>query len=84
MESLLLYEGNGKSRIAVVLWLSLLHNFIQLRLQSGSAQVQTLLTSCWRFAMLRISDKSGNKGKRFSLVDHNNSSSSSPSSPKIQ
>ena len=28
---------------AVVLWLSLLRNFIQLSLNSGSAQVQTLL-----------------------------------------
>ena len=38
---------------AVVQWLSLLHNFIQLSLNSGSAQVQTL---CRRFAMVRISD----------------------------
>ena len=37
-------------------WLSLLHNFIQLSLNSDSAQVQTLLTACWRFAMVRISD----------------------------
>ena len=29
---------------AVVLWLSLLRNFIQLSLNSGSAQVQTLLS----------------------------------------
>ena len=39
----------------VVLRLSLLHNFIQLSLNSGSAQVQTLFATCWRFAMLRIS-----------------------------
>ena len=29
---------------AVVQWLSLLHNFIQLSLSSGSPQVQTLLS----------------------------------------
>ena len=34
----------------------LLHNFIHLSLNSGSAQVQTLLAACWRFAMVRISD----------------------------
>ena len=34
-------------REAVVSWLSLLHNFIQLRLNSGSAQAQTLLAGCW-------------------------------------
>ena len=32
------------------------HNFIQLSLNSGSAQVQTLLAACRRFAMVRISD----------------------------
>ena len=31
---------------AVVQWLSLLHNFIQLSLGSGSAQVQTFLAAC--------------------------------------
>ena len=36
--------------------LSLLHNFIHLSLNSGSAQVQTLLAACRRFAMVRISD----------------------------
>ena len=41
---------------AVVYWLSLLHNFILQSLNSGSAQVQILLTVCWRFAMVRISD----------------------------
>ena len=40
----------------VVQWLSLLHNFIQLSLNSGSAQVQILLAACWRFVMVRISD----------------------------
>ena len=40
-----------------VLWcLSLLHNFIQLSLNSGSTKVQTLLTACQRFAMVKISD----------------------------
>ena len=34
----------------------LLHNFIQLSLDSGSAQVQTLFAVCRRFAMVRISD----------------------------
>ena len=37
-------------------WLSLLHNLIQLSLNSGSVQVQSLLAACWRFAMVRISD----------------------------
>ena len=41
---------------AVVEWLSLLHNFTQLSLNLGSAQVQTLLKACRRFAMVRISD----------------------------
>ena len=41
---------------AVVQWLSLLHNFVQLSLNSGPAQPQTLLAKCWRFAMVRISD----------------------------
>ena len=40
----------------VVYWLSLLHNFIQLSLDSGSAQAQILLAECPRFAMVRISD----------------------------
>ena len=43
---------------AVVQWLSLLHNFIQLSLSSGPVQVQTLLADCHRFAMVRISDSS--------------------------
>ena len=37
-------------------WLLLLHNFIQLSLNSGSAQVQTLLAAGRRFTMLRMSD----------------------------
>ena len=45
-------SGSG----AVVEWLSLLHNFIQLSLNSGSAQFQTLLAACQRFTMVRISD----------------------------
>ena len=32
------------------------HNFIQRRLKSGSAQVQILLAACRRFVMVRISD----------------------------
>ena len=36
--------------------LSLLHNFIKLSRNSGSAQVRTLLAACRRFAMVRISD----------------------------
>ena len=40
----------------VVLWLSLLHNFIQQSLNSGSAQLQALLALCRRFMMVRISD----------------------------
>ena len=41
---------------AVVQLLSLLHNFIQLNLNSGSGQVQILLAARRRFAMVRISD----------------------------
>ena len=51
---------------AVVQWLSLLHKFIQLSLNSGSAQFQTLLSACRGFAMVRISDKA----KRLSSVNH--------------
>ena len=40
----------------VVRWLSLLHNLTQLHLSSGSAQVQTVIAACQRFAMVRISD----------------------------
>ena len=47
---------------AVVQWLSLLHNFIQLSLNSGSAQVQTLLSvseirdgeDLWQWSWLEI------------------------------
>ena len=39
----------------VMQWLSLLHNFIQRNLNSGSAQVQILFTVCRRFTMVRIS-----------------------------
>ena len=42
--------------VSVVWWLSLLHNFIQQSLNSGSAQVQILLAACRRFEMVRISD----------------------------
>ena len=41
---------------AVVQWLSLLHNFIQQNLNSGSAQIQILLAACRRFEIVRISD----------------------------
>ena len=41
---------------AVVHWLQLLHNFIQLSLSAGSAQIKILLVACWRFSMVRISD----------------------------
>ena len=41
---------------AVVQWLSLLHNFIQQSLKSSFAQVQILLTGCWKLAMVRITD----------------------------
>ena len=40
----------------MVWWLSLLQNFIQQSLNSGSAQVQILVTACQRSAMVRISD----------------------------
>ena len=41
---------------AMVYWFPLLHNFIQLSLNSGSAQVQTLLAACQRSAMVMTSD----------------------------
>ena len=44
------------ARGAVVLLLSLLHNFIQLSLNTGSVQVQTLITACQRFTKVRIFD----------------------------
>ena len=56
----------------VALSLSLLHNFIQLSLNSGSAQVQILLAACRRFAMVRISDNGlgwKKKAKRLSSVN---------------
>ena len=72
--------------------LSPLHSFIQLSLNSGSAQVQTLLAACRRLAMVRISDnsprnkveagnKAGNKDKTpfVSQPYHKNNSSSSSS-----
>ena len=40
----------------VVQWLSLLHNFIQLSMNSGSVQIQTLLAACRSFTIVRISD----------------------------
>ena len=41
---------------ALVQWLLLLLDFIQPNLNSGSVQVQTLLTTCWKFKMVRISE----------------------------
>ena len=38
--------------------LSLLHNFIQWNLNSGSGQVQIMLMASWRFAMVRIWQRS--------------------------
>ena len=40
---------------SVVQWLSLLHSFIQLSLNSGSAKVQNLLAAWRRLTMVRIS-----------------------------
>ena len=37
-------------------WLSLLHNFNQQSQNSGFAQAQTMLTVCWIFLIVRISD----------------------------
>ena len=57
----------------VVWWLSLLHNFIQLNLNSGSAPARTLLAAYRRFAMVRISltmVPAGNKSNRLSSVNH--------------
>ena len=38
----------------VVQWLSLLHKFIQINLNSRSAWLQILRAVCWRFAMVKI------------------------------
>ena len=46
------FEKSG----AVVWWLSLLHNFIHLSLNPGSAEVQILRAASRRFAMVRITD----------------------------
>ena len=50
---------------AVMQWLPILHNFIKINLNSGSAHVQTLLAARRRFTMVRIS---GNKAKRLSSI----------------
>ena len=50
--------------VAVVLWLSVLHNFTQISLNSGSAQVQTLLATC------RTLVPAENKAKSLSSVNH--------------
>ena len=47
---------SAEKLVQSVQWLSLLHNFIQLSLNLGSAQAQILLAACWRFVMVRISD----------------------------
>ena len=41
---------------AVELWLSLLHEVIQLNAESDFAQVQILLATCWCFAIARTSN----------------------------
>ena len=38
----------------LVLWISFLYNFILQILISGSVQIQILLTTCWKFAMVSI------------------------------
>ena len=50
------YREETRRPGAVVQRLSLLHNFSQLSLNSGSTQVQILLAVCQWFAMVRISD----------------------------
>ena len=56
----------------VVWWLSLPHNFIQLNLNSGSVQVQTLLVGVgdlrWWGSLTMV--PAGNKAKRLSSVNH--------------
>ena len=46
----------------MISWLSLLHNFIQQRPNSGSTQVLILLKACQKFATVRTSD-SGSEWK---------------------
>ena len=43
-------------KLIVAPWLSLLHDVIHQSLNLGSAQVQILLTTCRRFAMVKISN----------------------------
>ena len=52
--------------------LSLLHNFIHQSLNSGSAQVQILLTACPKFVIRKSLTMilAGNKAKRLSSVNH--------------
>ena len=52
------WHSQGTLCGAVVQLLSLLHSFIHQSLNSGSAQVQILLTAYQRFVMMRISDNS--------------------------
>ena len=58
-----LYFGQNMNHFWGILWysvvqlLSQLHKCIQQKLTSVSAQVQTLLTACWRFAIMRTTDK---------------------------
>ena len=66
--------------------LSLLHNFIQQSLNSGSAQAQTLLAVCRRFAMVRSRLEIRIKAFRQSTIPHKqfiifNSSSSNVQRP---
>ena len=73
----------------VVQWVSLLGNFIQQKLNSGSAQVRHLPAACRRFAMVRISDKNLERKKSqtpfvdqpFHKINSSSSSSSSSSLP---
>ena len=71
---------------AVVSWLSLLHNFIQLSLNSGFAQVQTYLQHVgdlrwWESLTLVLA---GNKAKRLSSVNHTTKTIQSSKSEKSQ
>ena len=53
----LYYEPfHQKSGIIIMVFITLLHDFIQQSLNSGSAQVQILLGASQRIAMMRISD----------------------------
>ena len=54
----------------LVQWLSLLHNFIQQSLNSGSAQVQILLPACWRYAIVSLTGCVFYRNLRLNMISN--------------